>query len=127
MIDQHAGANRPERNGSDVNPPGCLYSDTIGRGRLMAMVNEKKVKFGKRLLGLMQASGIDDKELAAFLGLTTTKQIENYLKGDQGPTFDGLMELHVLFGIPLGEVAGTQEWETPIDRDAVRARLKYLT
>lgn len=93
----------------------------------MEMVNQRKRDFGKRLAALMEASGVDDKELAAFLGLTTIKQIGNYLAGEQGPTFDGLMELQALFGIDLGEVAGTQPWITPIDRSAVRERLKTLT
>ena len=90
------------------------------------MVNQRKKDFGKRLSAILEASGVTKEELAVFLG-RTEKQVGNYLDGKQFPTGSGMIKLHILFGMYLGEVIGTQEWITPADRTAIRDRMKKLT
>ena len=90
------------------------------------MVSRAKEAFGRRLHTLLDLSDMTDWQLAGYLK-RTVKQVDNYLDGHQGPTFEGLAEMRILFGVRSGELDGSEPLQTPIDKVAVKARLKKMT
>ena len=126
MGDAYGGANRPEvLEGRAINTQHEMPS--LWKVRMETMVNNFKKTFGKRLGALMEACELDKKDIARYVGLSTTIQVDNYLKGEQGPTFEGFAKLRILFGVKSGEVDGSEPWPITLDPVSVRDRLNKLT
>jgi hypothetical protein len=99
-----------------------------GAGRLRVMVTEATKKFGKRLATLLDLSELTPEELAAYLHRTVEQVNKHYLGGVQFPRGPAMYELYVLFGIPMGQIYGTEPLDPVlIDKVAIRARLKEYT
>ena len=90
-----------------------------------AMLTKFRGKFGKRLQALCEIADIDKKSLANCLGVTV-RQVENYLSGNQFPTGIGMVKLHLLFGVPMGVIYGTEPMERQIDKQEVHERLRKM-
>ena len=95
--------------------------------RLIEMVSEAKVRFGKRMVALLEATGVDEWELKKFLRLKSIIQVRNYCKGIHGPSFDRMAMLRILFGLKTGEIDGSEPFPPKLDTDAIRKRLDDLT
>jgi len=127
MEEAHGGANRPAVDHIEaLRPHPAIAPPLTCKERLEIMVNNFKKTFGKRLFALMEACELNKKDIARYVGLSTTIQVDNYLKGEQGPTFEGFAKLRILFGVKSGEVDGSEPWPTALDPAAVRERLNKL-
>jgi hypothetical protein len=106
------------------------WQDSIsaGAGRLRVMVTEATRKFGQRLSTLLDASVIEPSQLARYMGRTVEQIEKNYMGGRQFPTGNGMYKLFILFGIPMGQIYGTEPLNLAlIDKNAIHERLSDLT
>ena len=119
----------PLKNGRlSHNTPPPLESNTLsGWRRLREMVSEAKIRFGKRLVALLEATGLDENDLKEFLHLKSIIQIRNYLVGRHGPTFDRMAKLRYLFGVRTGEIDGSEPFPQNLDTSAIHQRIKDNT
>lgn len=92
---------------------------------LDAMIDIYGKRLGKRLTTLCDLAQIDPKQLAKDLGITRV-QMNNYLSGKQFPTGRGIISLHIIFGVTVGELLGTEPIASPPDPKSVRERLAAL-
>ena len=90
------------------------------------MINEAKVRFGRRLELLLETTHVMDFELQQFLKLKSIIQVQNYLKGRQTPTFERMAMMRILFGCRTGEIDGSEPFPLNLDREAIRKRLEDL-